>query len=65
MSFVRVAVCIIGVHWIIWDFIPGGTRDVLLLNIVQTGSGAHAAFCSVGAVVFYLNVKRLVLEIYR
>ena len=64
MSFVRVAICIIGVHWIIWDFIRGGTRNFLLLNNVQTGSGAHAAFCSVGTVVFYLSVKRQVLEIY-
>jgi len=38
-------------------------RDFLLLINVQTGSGAHAAFCSVATVVLFLSIKWLVLAV--
>jgi hypothetical protein len=59
MSFLRVALCIAGMVWMICYFIPGMAKRFSLLRNVLTDSGAHPASYSVGTVVLSLGLKQL------
>ena len=46
--FVSVTIATYATDWTARGSNPVGERDISLLQIIQTGSGAHLAFCSMG-----------------